>query len=315
MSTSSTAPLRILVSGALGLVGRRLVERLRSRGRDVHRLVRRPPRSRDEIAWDPPRGLLAVREVEGFDAVIHLAGENVAAGRWTPARRAAIRDSRVLGTGLLARRLAEVERRPRVLVSASAIGFYGDRGDEVVDASSAPGTGFLPSVCREWEAAADPARAAGLRVVHPRIGVVLATEGGALARMLPPFRWCLGGRLGSGRQWMSWIALEDLVSVLETAVADERLAGPVDAVAPEPVRNADFSRALARALGRPALAPVPAPLLRALAGGLADELLLASLRVRPSALQVLGFRWGWPTLDRALAGLLGRAPAPVVARA
>jgi uncharacterized protein (TIGR01777 family) len=303
----SSSSRRVLVSGASGLIGTGLVSALQARGQRVHRLVRRPARSADEVSWDPARGILPAREVEGFDALVHLAGENVASGRWTAARRAAIRASRIEGTSLLARRLAELDRPPRVLVSASAIGLYGDRGEELLDETSAAGDGFLARVAAEWEAAADPARAAGIRVVHPRIGVVLAAHGGALARMLTPFRLGLGGRLGSGRQWMSWIALEDVVSVLETAVSDERLAGPVNAVAPEPVRNADFTRALARALGRPALAPVPAFALRALAGELADELLLASLRVAPRALQRCGFPFARPTPKDALASLLRHA--------
>jgi uncharacterized protein (TIGR01777 family) len=298
---------RVLVSGASGLIGTSLEGRLRARGHGVCRLVRRPARSGDEISWDPARGILPVRELEGFDAVVHLAGENVAAGRWTDARKAAIRESRVQGTVLLARRLAELDRPPSVLVSASAIGFYGDRGEELLDETMPPGDGFLARTCVEWEACADPARAAGIRVVHPRIGVVLATQGGALARMLMPFRLGLGGRLGSGRQWMSWIALDDLVFVLESAIFDERLVGPVNAVAPEPVRNADFTRVLARILGRPALAPVPAFALRALAGGLADELLLASIRVAPRALERCGFRHARPTLEEALASLLRKA--------
>jgi uncharacterized protein (TIGR01777 family) len=284
-----------------------LVRALQAQGHRVRRLVRRPPHSNEEISWEPTRGLLPARELEGFDAVVHLAGENVASGRWTTGRKAAIRDSRVNGTGLLARRLAELDRRPRVFVSASAIGFYGDRGEDLLDETAAAGDGFLARTCVEWEASADPARDAGIRVVHPRIGVVLATDGGALARMLMPFRLGLGGRLGSGRQWMSWIALDDLVFVLESAIFDERLVGPVNAVAPEPVRNADFTRVLARILGRPALAPVPAFALRALAGGLADELLLASIRVAPRALERCGFRHARPTLEEALASLLRKA--------
>jgi hypothetical protein len=297
----------VLVSGASGLVGTSLVRTLEAHGHHACRLVRRPPRSGDEISWDPARGILPARELEGFDAVVHLAGENVASGRWTAARKSAIRGSRVSGTGLLARRLAELERRPSVLVSASAIGFYGDRGEELLDETSPAGDGFLARVCAEWEASADPARTAGIRVVHARIGIVLAAQGGALARMLAPFRFGLGGRLGAGRQWMSWIALEDVVSVLQTAVADERLVGPVNAVAPEPVRNADFTRVLARTLDRPALAHVPAFALRTLAGGLADELLLASIRVAPRVLQRCGFRHARPTLEQTLASLLQRA--------
>lgn len=302
-----TKSLQVLVSGASGLIGTALQQRLQSEGHQVRRLVRRPARSTEEISWDPERDILPALELEGLDAVVHLAGENVAAGRWTNARMTAIRDSRIKGTGLLATRLAGLARPPRVLVGASAIGTYGDRGEELLDERSARGDGFLARVCSEWEACTDPARAAGIRVVQPRIGLVLAENGGALAKMLTPFRLGVGGRLGSGRQWMSWISLHDVVSILETAVIDERLAGPVNAVAPEPVRNADFTRALARALGRPAIAHVPAFALRALAGQLADELLLASIRVAPRALERCDFRFRHPTLDEALNCVLRRA--------
>lgn len=298
---------QVLISGASGLIGASLSSRLQAADWRVRRLVRRPPRSADEISWEPRRSILPAAELEGLDAVIHLAGESVASGRWTTARMAAIRASRVQGTELLATRLAGLARRPRVLVSASAIGYYGDRGEELLDETAARGAGFLAEVCAEWEAAAAPARAAGIRVVHPRIGLVLATQGGALARMLTPFRFGLGGRLGAGRQWMSWIALDDLLSVLERAVLDERLSGPLNAVAPEPVRNADFTRSLARALARPACAHVPAFALRALVGRMADDLLLASMRVKPAVLERAGFEFARPTLEGALGGLLGKA--------
>jgi hypothetical protein len=296
-----------LISGASGLIGTALERRLQARGDDVVRMVRRPPRSPDEISWAPERGLLSLRELEGFDAVIHLAGENVASGRWTPRRMAAIRDSRVASTDLLARRLAALKRPPQVLVSASAIGIYGDRGEEELDETSAPGTGFLPSVCSAWEGAAAPASEAGIRVVHPRIGLVLSRDAGALARMLTLFRLGLGGRLGSGRQWMSWISLADMVSMLEAAVLDARLAGPVNAVAPRPIRNAEFTASLGRALARPTLAPVPAFALRALVGRMADDLLLASVRVRPRVLDSAGFVFRHTTLDQALPDVLRRA--------
>ncbi len=305
--SAMTKSLQVLVSGASGLIGTALEQRLQLEGHQVRRLVRRPARSSDEISWDPERDILPELELEGFDAVVHLAGENVAAGRWTNARMDAIRDSRIKGTGLLATRLAGLARPPRVLVAASAIGYYGDRGEELLDERSARGDGFLARVCAEWEACSDPARAAGIRVVQPRIGLVLAEHGGALAKMLTPFRLGVGGRLGSGEQWMSWISLDDVVSILETAVIDERLVGPVNAVAPQPVRNADFTRALGRALGRPAVAHVPAFALRALAGRLADELLLASIRVAPRALERCDFRFRHPTLDEALMSVLRRA--------
>ncbi|MCB9915072.1 MAG: TIGR01777 family protein [Planctomycetes bacterium] len=309
MDTRETppAPRTILVTGASGLIGSALVRRLRAEGHRVRPLVRRPPREAAEIAWDPAKGWLDPRELEGADAVVHLAGENIAGGRWTAERKRVLDESRRRGTGLLAATLAQLEHPPAVLVSASAVGYYGDTGEEVVDERASSGAGFLPEVCRHWEAAAAPARDAGLRVVHPRIGVVLAADGGALAKMLTPFKLGLGGRLGSGRQWMSWISLDDVVSVLHAGVFDERLSGPVNAVAPTPVRNDEFTAVLGRVLGRPTVAPVPAFALRALVGELADELLLASLRVEPRALEQAGFAWEHATLEGALRAVLHRA--------
>lgn len=299
--------LRVAVSGASGLVGSALVPFLTSGGHEVLRLVRREPQERDEVRWSAEGEASFDREaLEGLDAVVHLAGENIAAGRWSAARKARIESSRVEGTRRLAEVLAGLERKPSVLVCASAIGFYGDRGEEQLDEASARGQGFLPEVCERWERAADAAREAGIRVVHVRIGVVLSPRGGALARMLTPFRLGLGGPLGSGRQWMSWIALDDLIAVLHRALLDERLAGPVDAVAPEPIRNRDFGRALGRALHRPSFAPLPAFVARAAFGELADALLLASTRVHPRRLTETGFHFAYPTLDRALGHLLGR---------
>lgn len=303
-AASPTGTRQVLITGASGLIGTALAYRLQKAGLLVRRLVRRPPRSAEEIAWDPERGILPGRELEGLDAVVHLAGENVASGRWSRARMAAIRDSRVGGTALLAQRLADLARPPRVLVSASAIGYYGDRGEELLDESATAGQSFLAQVCAEWEASAQPARNAAIRVVHPRIGLVLATHGGALAKMLTPFRLGLGGRLGSGRQWMSWITLEDVVSILELSVLDESLKGPLNAVAPDPVRASEFTRSLARTLERPAFAHVPAFALRALVGRMAEDLLLASIRVEPRKLERLGFEWRQPTLEAALRDLL-----------
>ena len=296
--------LRVLVSGARGLIGSALLPWLRTRGHETSVLTRRATGS-GEVGWDPSGGRLEVRALEGFDAVVHLAGEPIAA-RWTPARKALIRESRVAGTRLLAERLAGLERPPRALVSVSAVGFYGDRGDEVLDESSPAGTGFLPAVCRAWEAAAAPAAARGIRVVHPRLGLVLTLRGGALARLLPPFRLGLGGPLGDGRAWRSWVVLEDVIGVLERALADEGLAGPVNVVAPGAVTNGTFARTLGRVLGRPALLPVPALALRALFGEMADGALLASARVTPARLQVAGHAFRFPGLEGALRHLLGR---------
>jgi len=297
--------MNLLVSGAGGLVGRAVCDSLREGGHTVRAFVRRPTTHEDEVFWDPAAGAVDEERLGAVDAVVHLAGEPVAAGRWTRARMDRIRDSRTVGTRILAEALGRMATPPRVLVCASAVGWYGDRADEVLTEDSTPGTGFLAEVCHAWETAADPARTAGIRVVHLRIGVVLARDGGALARMVPPFRWGLGGRLGSGKQWMSWIALEDVVRIIEGSLADETLAGPVNVVAPEPVRNADFTRALARTLGRPALLPAPAFVLRLALGGMADEALLASARVVPSRLQDAGFRFSEPELGLALGKVLG----------
>ncbi len=297
-------PLRVLVSGARGLVGRALLPGLRAAGHEAVVLTRHAT-GPGEVEWDPAGGRLDARGIEGCDAVVHLAGEPIGA-RWTPARKALIRASRVAGTGLLARRLAALERPPRVLVSVSAVGYYGDRGDEPLDESSPAGTGFLPEVCRAWEAAAVPAAARGIRVVHPRLGLVLAPRGGALARMLLPFRLGLGGPLGDGRAWWSWVAIDDVIAVIERALVDDRLAGPVNVVAPGAVTNRTFTRALGRALSRPALLPLPAFALRALFGEMADGALLASARVAPARLQAAGHVFRFPALEEALRHLLGR---------
>ena len=256
--------------------------------------------SKDGVSWDPQRKHFDAVAAEGADVVVHLAGESVASGRWTEQRKRAIHESRVAGTRLLAEGLAALRRRPRVLVSASAIGFYGNAGDEVRTEASPLGSGFLAEVCRDWEAACSPAIEAGIRVVKLRIGLVLAPGGGALARMLPIFRMGLGGQLGDGTQWMSWVTLHDLVRIVALAVDDDAIDGPVNAVAPAPVRNADFTRALAAAVHRPALLPVPAFVLRLLAGEMADEMLLSSTRAAPQRLTERGFRFDHPELETAL---------------
>ena len=294
--------MRVLISGARGLIGSALLPWLRAAGHETSVLTRRVA-GPGEVGWDPAGGRLDARAIEGFDAVVHLAGEPLAA-RWTPARKALIRESRVAGTRLLAQRLADLERPPRVLVSVSAIGFYGDRGDEVLDEASPPGVGFLPEVCRAWEEAASPAAAGGIRVVHPRLGLVLTTRGGVLTRLLPLFRLGLGGALGDGSAWWSWVVLEDVIAVLDRALADEGLVGPVNVVAPGPVTNRTFTRALGRVLGRPALLSVPAPALRALFGEMADGAMLASARVTPARLQVAGYSFRFPGLEPALRHLL-----------
>ena len=303
-SSSSASPLRVAVTGATGLIGTELVRRLRAEGHTVVRLVRSAPApGSGDVRWDPGAGRIDAVGLAGVDAVVHLAGESVGQ-RWSEARKARIRHSRVEGTRLLAQALADLPSRPRVLVSASAVGFYGDRGDQAVDEASAAGGGFLAGVVREWEAAAAPARRAGIRVAHPRLGVVLSPRGGALARMLPPFRLGAGGRLGSGRQWMSWITLDDAVRALLFALADTRVEGPCNVTAPGPVTNAEFTAQLAQALGRPALVPAPAFALRLAFGEMADEALRAGQRVRPRRLEELGFAFHHPELEGALRAAL-----------
>jgi uncharacterized protein (TIGR01777 family) len=295
--------MRVLLSGASGFVGKAVRERLVSRGDHVEPLVRGNPI--EGVRWDPASGRFDAAGAEGADAVVHLAGENVASGRWNAARKQAIYQSRVAGTRLLASGLAGATRRPKVLVGASAIGFYGSRGDEEVTEASPSGTGFLAEVCRDWESAAEPAASAGIRVVHLRIGLVLSPKGGALAQMLPAFRLGLGGKIGDGRQWMSWITLHDLVRVIEMTLDDASVRGPLNAVAPEPVRNAEFTDRLASAVARPAMLPMPAFALRLVLGEMADETLLASNRVVPKALNDRGFTFDHPTLEQAFRALLG----------
>lgn len=297
---------RVLVSGASGLVGSELTSFLTSGGHEVVELSRRPAGDRG-IRWSPEQGQIEADKLTGFNAVVHLAGEPVA-GRWTAQKKRRIRDSRIKGTRLLAETLAGLpeQDRPRTFVCASATGFYGDRGDEVLTEDSSPGGGFLADVCREWEAACEPARQAGIRVVNVRIGLVLAPRGGVLGTLLPLFRAGLGGRLGGGRQWMSWIAIDDLTDVLHAAMMDESFSGPVNATVPHPVTNADFTNTLGRVLHRPTVLPVPAFAVRTALGEAADELALASARVLPQRLQDRGHAFRYPELARALRFLLGR---------
>jgi uncharacterized protein (TIGR01777 family) len=295
----------VALSGATGLIGTQATALLRSGGHAVRPLVRRAAGA-GEIAWDPASGRVDLAAMEGVDAVIHLAGESIAGGRWSPERKDRIRESRVQGSRAIAEAVVRLRRRPEVLITASAVGIYGDRGDEVLDEASALKDGFLAEVGRAWEDATAPAAEAGIRIVHLRFGIVLSPAGGALARMLPPFLLGAGGPIGSGRQWMSWISIDDAVEVIHEALFDSRLAGPVNATAPEPVQNREFAGALGRVLGRPSVVPAPAFALRALFGELADETLLASQRVLPSRLQRLGFRFRHPTVESAFRHVLGR---------
>lgn len=295
----------VAVTGASGLMGSALVDSLTSDGFEVLRLVRsRPDRAAGEVQWDPAEGRIDAASLEGTSAVVHLAGENVGE-RWTSRKKERIRSSRVRGTALLADALASLANPPEVLVSASAIGYYGDRGDERLDESSSPGHDFLGRVGVEWEAAAEPARRAGIRVVNPRFGVVLSRHGGAVARLLPVFQLGGGGTLGSGKQWMSWISLRDAVEAIRFAISTPGLSGPVNAAAPEPVTNAEFTRALGRVLGRPTLVAVPAVALRLVFGEMADATLLASQRAVPAKLREAGFHFRHPGIEEALRAAIG----------
>ena len=304
--------MRVAITGSTGLVGSEVVTALAAAGHEVVRLVRRVPAPGEKaVRWDPGKGKVDTAGLEGFDAVIHLAGENVGTGRWTAARKAAIRDSRVNGTRLLCDTLAGLARPPKTLVCASAIGIYGDRGEESLTEESPPGTGFLAEVCREWEAASESAARKGIRVVTLRIGVVLSPNGGALPRMLPLFRAGLGGVIGGGRQYVSWVALDDLPLIILHALQCDDLSGPVNAVAPRPVTNRELTQALGKALSRPTPLPVPAFALRLAVGReMADALLLASARVVPRRLEETGYRFRFPELPAALRRLLSKGESP-----
>jgi uncharacterized protein (TIGR01777 family) len=295
--------MRVTVTGSSGLIGSALVRALRQDGHDVVRLVRREPSAPDEARWSPADGCVEAAALESTDAVVHLAGAGVGDRPWTKAYKRRIRDSRLDGTRTLAEAIAAAEHRPPVLVCGSAIGFYGDTGDREADEKSPMGTGFLAALVRDWEAAAAPAREAGVRVVHPRTGVVLARGGGIVGRTLPLFRLGIGGRLGDGTQWTSWISLADEVAALRFLIEHE-VAGPVNLTAPNPVTNAAYTAALARALHRPARLAVPKAVLRAALRDFADEGPLVSQRVLPRRLEDAGFRFRHPDVDSALAALL-----------
>jgi uncharacterized protein (TIGR01777 family) len=295
--------MNIAMTGASGLVGSALVPELVKGGHKVIRLVRHAAQpGTPELCWDA-NGAPMPSLFEGFDAVIHLAGENVA-GRWTEDKKRRILESRVNGTRHLADSVAVMVKPPRVLVMASAVGYYGNRGDEVLTEGSAPGTDFLADVCQQWEAAAQPAEAAGIRVVKLRLGVVLAKQGGALAKLLTPFKLGLGGKIASGRQYWSWVALPDVTAAFVHAVENDSLRGPVNVTSPNPVRNADFTKALGRALHRPTIFPMPAFAAKFALGEMAEAMLLASQRAEPSKLAASGYRFKHPELDGALAAVL-----------
>ncbi len=298
--------MRILVSGPGGLVGSALIESRALEGDEVLGLSRSAPAPGVQaVRWDPAAGKIDGAALEGLDAVVHLAGENVAQGRWTAARKERIRASRVEGTRLLCEALAACARKPEALVCASAIGYYGSRGAEICVEETAPADDFLARVAMDWERSTAPAVEAGIRVVNLRIGVVLSPRGGMLARVTTPFRLGLGGRLGTGRQYLSWITLEDLVGVIEEALANRRLSGPVNAVAPGPVTNGEFARAMSRVLRRPALLPLPSWLVKLVWAEMGETLMLSSTRVEPARLAAAGYTFKHPDIDTALRDLLG----------
>lgn len=296
--------MKILIGGSHGLVGTALIKSLVADGHEISRLVRHYTTSDSEIEWSPDRYSIALARIEGFDAVINLAGESIAAGRWTEEKKRRIRESRVKGTKLLGDALANLTNCPKTFICASAIGYYGNRGDEVLTETSAPGDGFLPEVCVEWEQATALATEKGIRVVNARFGIILDKKGGALAKMLPPFRMGVGGKIGSGKQWMSWIALDDVVGALQFALVNETLNGPINYVAPNPVTNAEFTKTLGSALSRPTIFPIPAFGVRLLFGGMGDALLLGSQRVEPERLKSAGYEFKYSQLAAALPAIL-----------
>jgi uncharacterized protein (TIGR01777 family) len=289
--------MKIGITGSTGLVGSALASFLQKAGHEVFPF-RRPSH------WDPGKGTLDTAAFQGHDAIVHLAGENIAAGRWTAAKKARIRDSRARGTKLLADALSKLDKPPAVLVSMSAVGYYGNRGDEILREDSAPGSGFLADVCRQWEAATDSATRKGIRVVHARTGVVLSRKGGALEKMALPFKFGTGGKIGSGKQYMSWITLDDLCAALLHCIQAENLHGPVNTVSPSPVTNLEFTKVLGRVLSRPTLFPLPAFAARIVLGEMANELLLSSARVEPAKLQASRFGFRHRELEPALRELL-----------
>lgn len=291
---------RTLISGSTGLIGRALVRRLEADGHEVVRLVRpETTGSVSGVIWDPPRGVLDPSELEGFDAVVHLAGENIANRRWSDEQKRRIRDSRVVGTTLLSTTLANLDSPPKALICASAGGYYGDRGDEILNDSAAPGSDFIALATKEWEEACEPATEGGIRVANLRISVALTASGGMLKRVLPIFKLGLGGKLGSGSQYFSWITLEDVTESLLWTMDRDELSGGINVTSPNPVTNAEFTRELGRALGRPAVFSVPRFALRIMQGDLSD-VVVSSLRMKPKKLVESGFEFSHPEIDKAL---------------
>ncbi|HEU4767282.1 MAG TPA: TIGR01777 family oxidoreductase [Pyrinomonadaceae bacterium] len=298
--------MKILISGSHGLIGSALIKLLTTDGHEIVRLVRRAPAGSSEIEWHPNKGVIDAERLEGFDAVVHLAGESIASGRWTSAKKQAILDSRVKGTTLLSQSLAQLAHPPSVFFSASGVGYYGNRGDELLTEQSTPGNDFPAQVCKQWEKATMPAQEKGIRTVIGRFGIVLDADGGALAQMLTPFRMGIGGRIGSGKQWMSWIALDDVTGAIRFVLRDSFVNGPVNFVSPFPVTNAEFTKTLGRVLSRPTLFPIPPFAIRLGFGEMGEALLLSGQKVQPAVLQGRGFGFQLPRLEIALRKILHR---------
>jgi uncharacterized protein (TIGR01777 family) len=296
--------MKILIAGASGLVGSALVSKLKAEGAEVTPLVRSAAKS-GEIEWHPDRGSIDARALEGFDAVINFAGDGIAKGRWTKEKKRRILDSRVNGTRLLSETMTNLSRKPATFINASAVGFYGSRGDELVDEESGPGEGFLAGVCRQWESATALAEQAGIRVVKLRLGVILTKDGGIMGSMLAPFKLGLGGKVGSGEQVISWVAMDDVVGVISFILQNESVRGPVNAVAPQPVTNEEFTKTLGRVLSRPTFMTMPAFAARLAFGEMADEMMLSSTRVAGKVLNDAGFRFQYPELEGAVRAMLG----------
>ena len=298
--------MKVAVSGSTGLVGSAVVKRLSAEGHEILRMVRREASGTGEVRWDPAGEKTDIASYSGIDGFVHLAGENIAGGRWTEKMKQKIRDSRVPATRKLCEGLATLEHKPQVLVCASAIGYYGEGGDAILDESSPAGEGYLAEVCKDWEAATQPAADAGIRVVNLRIGVILSPDGGALKQMLTPFKLCVGGKVGSGKQYWSWVALDDVVGAIAFALMHEQLSGPANATSPNPVTNLEFTKVLGKVLGRPTIFPMPAFAAKLALGEMAEELLLTSSRIVPKKLEAAGYQFAYADLEKALRHLLGK---------